>query len=83
MCCRVVDSHVIHTDDTGIKMLSVGRCRHCKFWTYVGDTANPFVVYEFGLTREGKKPARFFENFAGYPQADAFAGTIKCIRETA
>ena len=36
MCDRVRSSHVIHTDDTGIKMLAVGQCRNCKFWGYAG-----------------------------------------------
>jgi transposase len=74
MCRRVLGSHVIHTDDTGIKMLSEGQCRNCKFWTYVGDSANPFAVYEFSLTREGKEPSRFLKDFTGYLQADAFSG---------
>lgn len=74
MCGRVRRSRVIHTDDTGIKMLEPGQCRNCKFWTYIGDDANPFVVYEFSLTREGENPTRFLENFKGYLQADAFSG---------
>jgi transposase len=74
MCHRVLSSHVIHTDDTGIKMLSEGQCQNCKFWTYVGDDANPFAVYEFSLTREGKNPSRFLQGFTGYLQADAFRG---------
>lgn len=74
MCQRVRCSHVIHTDDTGIKMLSEGQCQSCKFWTYVGDEVNPYAVYEFSLTREGKNPSRFLEDFSGYLQADAFSG---------
>ena len=74
MCHRVLRSHVIHTDDTGIKMLAEGQCQNCKFWTYIGDDANPFAVYEFSLTREGKNPSRFLEDFTGYLQADAFSG---------
>jgi len=71
---HVLHSRVIHTDDTGIRMLSEGQCQNCKFWTYVGDEANPYAVYEFSLTREGKNPSRFLEDFAGYLQADAFSG---------
>ena len=74
MCQRVLRSQVIHTDDTGIKMLSEGQCTNCKFWTYAGDKTNPFAVYEFSLTREGKNPSRFLEGFTGYLQADAFSG---------
>lgn len=71
---RVRSSHVIHTDDTGIKMLDVGQCRNCKFWAYAGDKDNPYAVYEFSLTREGQEPSRFLEGFNGYLQADAFSG---------
>ncbi len=74
MCQRVLSSHVIHTDDTGIKMLSEVQCRNCTFWNYVGDKTNPFSVYEFSLAREGKEPSRFLEHFTGYLQADAFSG---------
>jgi len=74
MCQQVRHSHVIHTDDTSIKMLAEGQCQNCKFWTYVGDEANPYAVYEFSLTREGKNPSRFLEDFSGYLQADAFSG---------
>lgn len=74
MCHRVRRSRVIHTDDTGVKMLAEGQCQNCKFWTYVGDDANPFAVYEFSLTREGENPSRFLEDFEGYLQADAFSG---------
>jgi hypothetical protein len=65
---------VIHTDDTSIKMLAEGQCRNCKFWTYIGDEKNPFAVYEFSLTREGREPTRFLTGFNGYLQADAFSG---------
>jgi len=74
LCQRVLRSAVIHTDDTGIKLLSEGQCQSCKFWTYAGDNTNPFAIYEFSLTREGKNPSRFLEGFTGYLQADAFSG---------
>lgn len=74
MSQHVLRSCVIHTDDTGIKMLSEGQCQSCKFWTYVGDKTNPYAVYEFSLTREGENPSRFLKDFTGYLQADAFSG---------
>ncbi len=74
MCDRVRSSHVIHPDDTGIKMLAASQCRNCKFWAYAGDKGNPYTVYEFSLTREGSELSRFLEHFAGYLQADAFSG---------
>ena len=74
MSDQVRSSHVIHTDDTGIKMLAAGQCRNCKFWAYAGDQDNPYAVYEFSLTREGSEPSRFLDGFEGYLQADAFSG---------
>lgn len=74
MCRRICGSHVIHTDDTSIKMLSTGQCLSCKFWTYAGDNNNPYVAYTFSLTREGKEPRRFLQGFQGYLQADAYSG---------
>ncbi len=74
MCDRVRQSRVIHTDDTGIKMLESPQCRNCKFWTYVGDDDNPYAVYEFSLTREGENAVDFLEDYSGYLHADAFSG---------
>lgn len=74
MCDQVRASHVIHTDDTIIKMLEKKQCRNTRLWTYVGDEAHPFAVYEFSLTREGKEPTRFLQGFHGYLQADAYTG---------
>jgi hypothetical protein len=74
MCDEILGSHVIHTDDTSIKLLAEGQCLNCKFWGYIGDQSHHYVAYEFSLTREGKNPSRFLERFAGYLHADAFSG---------
>jgi transposase len=74
MCERVLESHVIHTDDTGVKMLAPGHCVNCKFWAYAGDASHPCAVYEFSETREGKEPRRFLSGFKGDLQADAYSG---------
>ena len=74
MCVRVLASHVIHTDDTGVKMLAPGQCVSCKFWAYAGDASHPYAVYEFSETREGKEPRRFLSGFKGDLQADTYSG---------
>ena len=74
MCDRVRMSRVIHSDDTGVKMLAKGQCSNCHFWGYIGDLSNRYVAYEFSLTREGTNPSRFLEHYTGYLQADAFSG---------
>ena len=72
----VLQSKVIHTDDTSIKMLEPGRgtTRTCKFWPYLGDWLHPYAVYDFTLSRERDGPAQFLAGFTGYLQADAYSG---------
>lgn len=72
----VLESKVIHTDDTSIKMLEPGRgtTRTCKFWPYLGDWLHPYAVYDFTLSRERDGPAQFLAGFEGYLQADAYSG---------
>jgi transposase len=72
----VLESKVIHTDDTSIKMLQpgTGTTRTCKFWPYLGDWLHPYAVYDFTLSRERDGPAKFLAGFAGYLQADAYSG---------
>ena len=76
----VLQSKVIHTDDTSIKMLEPGsgRTRTCKFWPYLGDWLHPYAVYDFTLSRERDGPQKFLEGFEGYLQADAYSG-YDCI----
>jgi transposase len=76
----VLQSQVIHTDDTSIKMLQPGRgiTKTCKFWPYLGDWRHPYVVYDFTTSRERDGPQKFLEGFSGYLQADAYSG-YDCI----
>lgn len=72
----ILQSQVIHTDDTSIKMLQPGRgtTQTAKFWPYLGDWLHPYAVYDFTLTRERDGPQTFLEGFKGYLQADAYSG---------
>ncbi len=72
----VLQSEVIHTDDTSIKMLmpGAGSTITAKFWPYLGDWLHPYAVYDFTLTRERDGPQQFLEGFGGYLQADAYSG---------
>jgi len=76
----ILESKVIHTDDTSIKMLAPGRgkTQTCKFWPYLGDWLHPYAVYDFTLTRERDGPRKFLEDYEGYLQADAYSG-YDCI----
>jgi len=76
----VLQSKVIHTDDTSIKMLQPGRgiTKTCKFWPYLGDWLHPYAAYDFTTSRERDGPLKFLEGFTGYLQADAYSG-YDCI----
>ena len=76
----LLDSEVIHTDDTSIKMLQPGAgiAQEAKFWPYLGDWLHPYAVYDFTLDRKRNGPMNFLEGFKGYLQADAYSG-YDCI----
>src|SRR5262249_37159385 len=76
MLKRVLLSVVIHTDDTRVPVLdpTLPRTRTGRFWVYVGDARNPYVVYDYTPRRTRDGPERFLKGFRGYLQADACAG---------
>lgn len=73
---RVLQSKVIHTDDTQVKLIdkSMSETRTARFWAYVGDRGHPYIVYDFTETRERHGPQAFLQSFRGYLQADAYGG---------
>lgn len=74
----LLQSSVIHTDDTKIKMLDFGVCREAKFWPYQGDWMHPYTVVDFTLDRRRIGPQNFLKDFQGYLQADAYSG-FDCV----
>lgn len=72
----VLQSRIIHTDDTTVKLLVplLGRAKIARFWAYLGDRQHPYTVYDFTDSRNRDGPAQFLENFSGYLQADAYGG---------
>jgi hypothetical protein len=73
---RVLQSKVIHTDDTPVHMLdpTLGKARQARFWAYVGDLTHPYSVYDFTDSRKRDGPAKFLTGYEGYLQADAYGG---------
>jgi len=78
MKAEVLDSHVLHTDDTPVPVLdrSLDRTRTGRLWVYVGDEAHPFTVFDYTTSRKRDGPAAFLEGYAGYLQADAYGGGV-------
>ena len=50
---RVLQSKVIHTDDTQVKLIdhSISSTRLARFWGYLGDANHPYAVYDFTTDR--------------------------------
>jgi transposase len=73
---RVIQSPVMWTDDTTVKVLTGGEegSRQGRFWTYIGDNEHPYSVYDFTMSRSRDGPQRFLQSFRGYMHADAYAG---------
>jgi transposase len=73
---RVLESNVIHTDDTQVKLIdkSLRSTRLARFWAYIGDANHPYTVYDFTETRQRAGPQQFLAGYEGYLQADAYGG---------
>ena len=73
----VLQSPVIWTDDTTVKVLSKDDAKGSltgRFWVYHGDIDHPYDVYDFTPDRKREGPEKFLEGFKGYLQADAYGG---------
>ena len=77
MADRVRQSKVIHTDETRVPVqdgTTPGKCKSGRIWTYIGDEANPYVVYDYTPDRTRAGPMAWLDKFGGYLQADAYGG---------
>jgi hypothetical protein len=76
MASRIRQSRAVHTDDTTVPIQSPGakQCRKGRIWCYLGDEANPYMVYDYTPSRSRDGPANWLKGFTGYLQADAYGG---------
>ena len=53
MKSRVLQSQVIHTDDTQVKLIdkTIRSTRLARFWAYLGDVDHPYTIYDFTENR--------------------------------
>jgi transposase len=72
----VLESRALHTDDTTVKMQDpqTRLLSTARFWTYLGDAAHPYNVFDFTVNRKRDGPEQFLANYQGYLHADAFSG---------
>lgn len=73
---RMLQSQVVHTDDTPVPVQDpgAGRTKTGRLWVYLGDRDHPYTVFAYTPTRKRDGPATFLKNYQGYLQADAFGG---------
>lgn len=71
---QVLQSKVIHTDDTPVDVLDRNRTqtRTGRFWAYLGDVDHPFTVFTYTPNRSRDGPREFLQGWSGHLQADAF-----------
>jgi hypothetical protein len=71
---RVLQSHVLATDDTVLPLLAPGKTKQARMWIYQGDEAHPYNIFDFTISRARDGPAQFLKNFRGTLLADAYGG---------
>jgi transposase len=74
MVRRVLQSHVVCTDDTVMPMLWPGKTKQARMWVYVGDEHNPYNVFDFTLGRSRDGPETFLKDYKQTLLADAYGG---------
>lgn len=81
MVKEVLQSRVVHTDDTPVDVLDrerPGTTKTGRFWVYVGDEDHPQVAFDYTPSRSRDGPMKFLEGWGKerqvYLQADAFGG---------
>ncbi len=74
MVRRVLQSHVVCTDDTVMPMLAPEKTKQARMWVYVGDEANPYNVFDFTLSRSRDGPVKFLGDYKQTLLADAYGG---------
>jgi transposase len=75
MVSRVLQSRVVHTDDTPLPVLDKtrDRTRQGRIWVYLAND-QPYNVFDFTPSHSRDGPERFLAGYQGFLQADAFAG---------
>ncbi len=74
MVRRVLESHVLATDDTVMPLLQPGKAKQARMWIYRGDDSHPYNVFDFTESRKRDGPAALLKDFRGTLLADAYGG---------
>jgi transposase len=74
MIRRILQSHLLCTDDTIMPMLWPEKTKQARMWVYVGDQHNPYNIFDFTPGRGRDGPMTFLKNFKNTLLADAYGG---------
>ncbi len=74
MVARVLQSHVLATDDTVLPLLQPGKAKQARMWVYQGDEQHPYNVFDFTESRKRDGLSRFLRDVRGTLLADAYGG---------
>ena len=75
MRVRVLQSRVIHSDDTPVPFQVPDRDRTSTghLWVYIGDARHPYTLFDFTTHYNRDGPEGILKSYTGYLQADALA----------
>jgi transposase len=74
MIQRMLQSHVVCTDDTVMPMLAPEKTKQARMWVCIGDEHNPYNLFYFTLGRGRDGPATFLKGYKQTLVADAYGG---------
>lgn len=72
----VLQSKVLHTDDTTVAVRDESRSSHRygRVWVYIGDVEHRGIVFDYTPTHARDGPATFLRDYRGFLQTDAYTG---------
>jgi hypothetical protein len=72
---RLLQSRVIHSDDTPVPFREQGKDKTSTghLWVYIGDRDHPYVRFDFTTHYRRDGPEQVLKGYAGYLQADTLA----------
>jgi transposase len=72
MRLRLLQSFAIHADDTPLLLLRPRRTAYA--WVYLGDSKNPYTLFDLSAGRSHTFPQAFLAGYRGFVHADAYDG---------
>jgi transposase len=77
---RVLQSRVIHSDDTTVPVQQPGqgKTKTGRLWVSLGDAAHSYTVFDYTPDHCRDGPRTFFQGYKGYLQVDAYSG-YECL----